>query len=678
MRIEPIIRLWQALRFRNWRIAIKIAALLLSIALLTAAAITLFITQRSAQALSDQMRVQLQSMALGAARVFTGDLDFTIKEFGENQSTLLSALADFLAEPQAESADIFESALAFYQTYTIVKAVFIVDREGAIVATTDSALRQQPAEQPYVQRALAGDIALTAPRPDADSFFATVTLALPLRTQDAVQGALVITFRLDSFDFLLRDTLLIQQGEGTARVLRHARLYAVNAEGLVFFDSDAERAWQYSALGTPSPTTLAAYSAPEALGLLCAAENWDGLKTCPSESVQRRTALQVLPGMQPIADLARQVAESPSRGSTRYCRPEDLSSAPALGDACNGAWYLVGYAPVQTPLNGAVWLTLFAEVPEAAILEAVAEQRASGLAIAMLIVPLVIVAALLLGRTFARPIRRLSAVALAVEQGYSLDERTIAQIAERGDELGDLSRIFGNMVHALNARSEELRTIYQIGTRISSSLELRETLEFVITSLRQVIPYDWCEISLYEADRREIVPQVAADHDSLESATPRPISAMQGYLSYLITQGRGLYVPRISAFEGALWLTGRSWDTLQPQSYLGVPLKARDQLIGVIEMVGAQAGQLNADHLRVLESVAVQAAVALQNAQQVQVREAKLRQEIQELRIEIDETKKARQVAAITETEYFQQLQSRVTQLRKRAKRAADPSETQD
>jgi GAF domain-containing protein len=182
---------------------------------------------------------------------------------------------------------------------------------------------------------------------------------------------------------------------------------------------------------------------------------------------------------------------------------------------------------------------------------------------------------------------------------------------------------------------------------------------------------------LYDAEKRQIVPQIAADHDSLEPATPQPISAMQGYLSYLITQGSGMCVPRIEAFKGANWLLGRSWDALKPQAYLGVPLKSKDQIIGVIEMVSARAEQLTADHLRILESVAVQAAVALQNAQQVQVREAKLRQEIQELRIEIDEAKKAKQVAAITETEYFQQLQSRVNQLRNRAKRAADPSEAQ-
>jgi HAMP domain-containing protein len=56
-------------------------------------------------------------------------------------------------------------------------------------------------------------------------------------------------------------------------------------------------------------------------------------------------------------------------------------------------------------------------------------------------------------------------------------------------------------------------------------------------------------------------------------------------------------------------------------------------------------------------------------AAQVQKREQRLRQEVQQLRIEIDEVKKARQVTEITETEYFKQLQKRARELKNRAAR---------
>ncbi|HDN80047.1 MAG TPA: HAMP domain-containing protein [Chloroflexi bacterium] len=51
-------------------------------------------------------------------------------------------------------------------------------------------------------------------------------------------------------------------------------------------------------------------------------------------------------------------------------------------------------------------------------------------------------------------------------------------------------------------------------------------------------------------------------------------------------------------------------------------------------------------------------------AQQVQARERRLRQQVMKLRIEIDEVKKARQVAEITETEYFRRLREHVRKIR--------------
>ena len=55
-------------------------------------------------------------------------------------------------------------------------------------------------------------------------------------------------------------------------------------------------------------------------------------------------------------------------------------------------------------------------------------------------------------------------------------------------------------------------------------------------------------------------------------------------------------------------------------------------------------------------------------AQEIAAREEQLKQQIQVLRIEIDEVKKSRQVAEITETDYFQELQEKAKVLRRQAK----------
>jgi two-component system cell cycle response regulator len=51
-------------------------------------------------------------------------------------------------------------------------------------------------------------------------------------------------------------------------------------------------------------------------------------------------------------------------------------------------------------------------------------------------------------------------------------------------------------------------------------------------------------------------------------------------------------------------------------------------------------------------------------AREVELREQALKRQVQQLRIEIDGARAARQVAAITETDYFQDLQRKVDELR--------------
>ena len=53
-------------------------------------------------------------------------------------------------------------------------------------------------------------------------------------------------------------------------------------------------------------------------------------------------------------------------------------------------------------------------------------------------------------------------------------------------------------------------------------------------------------------------------------------------------------------------------------------------------------------------------------AEEIYARERRLRQQVQDLRIELDEAKRRRQVAEITESEYFQDLKSRLHDLRRR------------
>jgi CheY-like chemotaxis protein len=59
-------------------------------------------------------------------------------------------------------------------------------------------------------------------------------------------------------------------------------------------------------------------------------------------------------------------------------------------------------------------------------------------------------------------------------------------------------------------------------------------------------------------------------------------------------------------------------------------------------------------------------------AEEVVAREARLRAEVRELRIEIDEARQAARVAEITSSDYFQDLRSRADELRRTVRQTAD------
>jgi HAMP domain-containing protein len=75
---------------------------------------------------------------------------------------------------------------------------------------------------------------------------------------------------------------------------------------------------------------------------------------------------------------------------------------------------------------------------------------------------------------------------------------------------------------------------------------------------------------------------------------------------------------------------------------------------------------------RFRDEIGVLADVFLRMTEKVDVREQNLRREVQSLRIEIDEGKRAQQVQEIVDTDFFRELQARAQQMRSRQAKAGD------
>jgi twitching motility two-component system response regulator PilH len=119
-------------------------------------------------------------------------------------------------------------------------------------------------------------------------------------------------------------------------------------------------------------------------------------------------------------------------------------------------------------------------------------------------------------------------------------------------------------------------------------------------------------------------------------------------------------------------------------SFVVLALKSRNRVSGLLALGSARENAISDELMETLRIFAHEAAIVLDNSllyrqlgranrelqrtidelQASRARERALRQEVQALKIEIDEAKREKQVAEITETDYFQQLRERARRIR--------------
>jgi len=142
-----------------------------------------------------------------------------------------------------------------------------------------------------------------------------------------------------------------------------------------------------------------------------------------------------------------------------------------------------------------------------------------------------------------------------------------------------------------------------------------------------------------------------------------------------IEMGATDYLPK--PFEPAI-LRARLDSSLSAKRLRDLELEYLEQVSRVTGAAAAlEQGEVRLDDLAAVaargDALGVLARRFESMAREVQAREDRLREQVRELRIEIDHARQARQVAEITETDFFRDLRVRATDLRRIIRDDADP-----
>lgn len=324
-------------------------------------------------------------------------------------------------------------------------------------------------------------------------------------------------------------------------------------------------------------------------------------------------------------------------------------------------YHIVGYQSTNN-LNWIVGVSLSKNVFMEPIFD-LAMQSAVGGAI---LSALVVILAIILARGIARPINELAHVAQNVEEDKPFAPADVADVTVLGDEVGHLARVFSNMVLALRARMAELRTIHDISQKISASVDLSDTLREIVDSLGNVINFDAAEICLYDAKDKDLElyltnVEVMSDDETVEKVT---FSPKKDYFPRLFTHESAMTVADIEEFDKYKLSTPRSWDAYNPKSYLGIAFRHGKKVVGTIEMINSKPNGFNEDNSRIIESIALNAATAINNAQEVKDRERRL----MNMEIVVDEGRVDDKITSVTGRDFFKSIKKRASERRSQNK----------
>lgn len=280
---------------------------------------------------------------------------------------------------------------------------------------------------------------------------------------------------------------------------------------------------------------------------------------------------------------------------------------------------------VAVPLQTRNWTLLFAQTEDVVLRPNIQQSRVSG-ALGLGLMLLLAILASVLSRLFVVPISTLTDVARNVTAG----NLNIYARIDSADEIGMLAQAFNNMTQQLRQtltdlerrvqertaeltyQTKQLRVATDVGRIITSLLDTEEILHQVTDLLQQRFDLYYTGLFLVE--------------ESGEWAELRAGSGRSGQA--LLVRGFRIRIGAGSII-GSCIASGRVRvvdDCLQEPDYLAVedlpetrseaaiPLRVRGQIIGALSVQSASLSAFNAVIVDVLQNIADQIAVALDNA----------------------------------------------------------------
>jgi transcriptional regulator with GAF, ATPase, and Fis domain len=216
---------------------------------------------------------------------------------------------------------------------------------------------------------------------------------------------------------------------------------------------------------------------------------------------------------------------------------------------------------------------------------------------------------------------------------------------------------------------EQLQALTRTSTLLTSSLELDEVLQTVMDTVVDLTGAERAYLMLHK-EGQPLALRAARNWDH-ETIGEQDALFSRSVVQAAIEQKRAIITD--NAQTDTRFGHQASILAQQVRSILCIPLYMQEQLVGVLYADNRfHKGIFSDKMLPVLTAFGTQAAIAIRNARQygnVKENLAAAEQEIQRLRIAIDDSKRQREVARIVDSDTFKELRNQAEAIRQRRRR---------
>jgi diguanylate cyclase (GGDEF)-like protein len=170
-----------------------------------------------------------------------------------------------------------------------------------------------------------------------------------------------------------------------------------------------------------------------------------------------------------------------------------------------------------------------------------------------------------------------------------------------------------HLLKTLERRNKELEVLIEIGKALTSTVDLENVLALIMERGSQLFKTQAWSLLLRDEQSGDLTFEIAVSPAS-EKLKGMKVPAGQGIAGWVAEHGKALVIPDVSKDERFSDRFDRA-SSFITQSVLCVPVRSKDHILGVIELVnGPNERVFKEADLQILSTIADYAAIAIENA----------------------------------------------------------------